>query len=309
MSAQPEPRRRPATRIEAEEDEIDLGRYWRAVASRWWLLVVGLVIGAAIGFAVTAGGSRPYQASTVFYFGQPFVPGNGGQIQNLPTQVALARVLVGTLRERSAVAAAIGVPRSRLVDNVKVEAVDALKRKNATIGTPLAQVTVTKLPVSKAVLAADVYARRLVAYFSRYATVKLGTYNARLARAARELKKANAAIATAQERERTILADRSLPSAEKFLLLANLNNVLITNQTRQATLEAQQLTLRDNIALADQVERARIVERASVDRQPAPSKRSGAAIGGFIGVLLGLLATLLWDPLERRYHRTGRAPV
>src|SRR5919205_295140 len=38
------------------EDEVDLGRYWSAIAARWWLPVLGLVAGALIGYLVAVGG-------------------------------------------------------------------------------------------------------------------------------------------------------------------------------------------------------------------------------------------------------------
>lgn len=301
MSAESESRRRPVPQLDGEEEEVDLGRYWRAVAARWWLLLVGVVVGAAIGFIVTAGGSRPFEATALVYVGQPFAPGSASPIQNLPTQVAFASELVLSRRERNVVARQIGVARSRLVD-VSAEPIQVFKRRGTGQATPLVQITVGKLPARKAVQAADAFAQRLVVFFSRYVNVKLGTYNARLERAARELKRVEASLVFARTQQQRVLAT-TLDPAEKFLLLANLNNVIVTNEARQATLEAQQLTLRDQIALGREVERPSVTQRATAHRQAAPSKRTGAAVGAFIGVILGLLAALIWDPVERRLRR------
>src|SRR5919202_213068 len=41
------------------EDEGDLGRYWSAIAARWWLPLLGLVAGALIGYLVVGGGVLP----------------------------------------------------------------------------------------------------------------------------------------------------------------------------------------------------------------------------------------------------------
>src|SRR5438309_670339 len=38
------------------EQEVDFGRYWRLLGSRWWLLAAGLVVGAVIGYAISLGG-------------------------------------------------------------------------------------------------------------------------------------------------------------------------------------------------------------------------------------------------------------
>ena len=40
------------------EAEVDLGRYGRALLERWWLLLLGLVVGAIIGYLTTLGGAR-----------------------------------------------------------------------------------------------------------------------------------------------------------------------------------------------------------------------------------------------------------
>ena len=42
--------------LEAEQ-EVDLGRYARAVVVRWWLPVAGLVAGAIVGYLISLGGS------------------------------------------------------------------------------------------------------------------------------------------------------------------------------------------------------------------------------------------------------------
>ena len=301
MSAESEPRRQSASQIDGEEEEVDLGRYWRAVTARWWLLVVGVVVGAAIGFLVTAGGSRPFEASALVYVGQPFAPGSTSQIQNLPAQIGFVTELVASRRERNAVARAIGVKRAQVVD-VSAEPVQVFKRRGAGQPTPVVKVTVGKLPARKAVQAADAFAARIVAFFAKYPNVKLGTYNARLERAARELKTVGETLTFARKQQERVLAT-SLDPAEKFLLLANLNNVIVTNEARQATLEAQQLTLRDQIAVGREFERPRIAEKATAQRQAAPSKRTGAAVGAFIGLIVALLAALLWDPIERRARK------
>src|SRR5919199_1917365 len=43
------PAPRPAPPPPELEDEVDLGRYWASVAARWWLPLVGLVLGAVVG--------------------------------------------------------------------------------------------------------------------------------------------------------------------------------------------------------------------------------------------------------------------
>ena len=51
---------------------------------------------------------------------------------------------------------------------------------------------------------------------------------------------------------------------------------------------------------SDQIERARVLEAAQVHHAAPPSRRTSVLIGAFIGVLVGMLAALLWDPIRRR---------
>jgi len=47
-------RERPLPDVDAEE-ELELGRYWNALITRWWLPLAGLVAGIAIGYLPTIG--------------------------------------------------------------------------------------------------------------------------------------------------------------------------------------------------------------------------------------------------------------
>jgi uncharacterized protein involved in exopolysaccharide biosynthesis len=78
------PRERPQPDVDAEE-ELELGRYWDALITRWWLPLVGLVAGIAIGYLLSLGGHQVYQAKSTIYLGQPLNPTGTGQIQSLAT--------------------------------------------------------------------------------------------------------------------------------------------------------------------------------------------------------------------------------
>src|ERR671934_3138370 len=62
--------------LEAEQ-EVDLGRYARAVVVRWWLPVAGLVAGAIVGYLISLSGEQVWKASATVYLGTPYsYPGN-----------------------------------------------------------------------------------------------------------------------------------------------------------------------------------------------------------------------------------------
>src|SRR5256885_14822993 len=86
MSAQRESTpRRPATPPpELADDEVDLGRYWASVAARWWLPLLGLVVGAIVGYLVAVGGGSTYRAQAVVSLGTPLAVG-GGDLPSVQT--------------------------------------------------------------------------------------------------------------------------------------------------------------------------------------------------------------------------------
>src|SRR3954452_9116575 len=49
------------------EQEVDFGRYARAVATRWWLPVAGLVAGAIVGYLISLSGTQVWKASATVY--------------------------------------------------------------------------------------------------------------------------------------------------------------------------------------------------------------------------------------------------
>src|SRR5207244_8053160 len=121
-----------------------------------------------------------------------------------------------------------------------------------------------------------------------------------LARATRELKLVQQREAVASAEQDALVKDRSITGAEKLLLLAHYDNVINVNENRRSTLETSQLTLRDQVALAQQIELPRVLEPAASFKEPAPTRRSHVVVGGILGLILGVLAALLWEPVARR---------
>src|SRR4051812_37718722 len=103
------------------EQEVDLGRYWGALAARWWLPLVGLVVGAVIGILASSGSSRPYQAEAIVNLGQPFAPGSTEPLQNLTTRLATVNELVRSRALSDRVAEEVGVRPGKLRAAVKTE--------------------------------------------------------------------------------------------------------------------------------------------------------------------------------------------
>ena len=75
------------------EQEIDFSRFWRVLASRWWLLVGGLVVGAIVGYAVSLGSGQVYKATATLYLGQPYSASGNIALQTLQTNPSTVRAI------------------------------------------------------------------------------------------------------------------------------------------------------------------------------------------------------------------------
>ena len=76
MSPDSEPLRRvpaPADELDAER-EVDFGGYARTIVGKWWLLVIGAVVGGVLGFLYGQTGGSSFQAEATIYLGQPLSP-------------------------------------------------------------------------------------------------------------------------------------------------------------------------------------------------------------------------------------------
>jgi uncharacterized protein involved in exopolysaccharide biosynthesis len=288
--------------FEAEE-EVDFGRYWGALVRRWWVVLVGLVLGALIGFAVSSSGSRPYQAQAIVYLGQPLYPGSSTPILPLTTSFRLVDQILHSTATMRVAAAKIGVPRQRLDRAVSLGAFSV--EGPTKTGTPgrLVTITVKGFAPRAGVDAANALSASVIRQISTYTDTKLATYQKRLERITREMAFVNARIADATSQQAKVLNERTLPDAERLIVLANFNNVITFNEQRRANLEQSQLSLGDQVSLANQVEKARVLEPATASRVAAPSRRAGALAGGLIGAVIGVLVALLWDPVARRVRK------
>src|SRR5919205_2752998 len=90
------------------EQEVDLGRYAGAVATRWWLPLAGLVAGAIIGYLISLAGTQVWKASATVYLGQPYsYPGNT-PLQSQQTNPTSVGTIVRSEEAVQAAAAAAG---------------------------------------------------------------------------------------------------------------------------------------------------------------------------------------------------------
>ena len=279
----------PAPELDGE-DEVDLGRYWSAIAARWWLPVLGLLAGALIGYLVAVGGSQTYRAQAVVSLGTPLAVG-GGILPSVQTNSSAVRQIVAAASTKERVARDVGLrPGQMTVSATPVGG------GTATKGVPntLFAITVKAPSPRKAALAANELGRIVVQTISdQYVNPKIATLTAQVKADESELASLDKRLA----QEQGLLG--SLSGAEK---LAAIGIIGIAEQ-RRSVVTQDLLSTKPLLAQAKSVERGRILTRAVGTKTTARSKRNSAVVGAFLGLLLGVAAALLWEPLAGRFAR------
>jgi capsular polysaccharide biosynthesis protein len=295
-----DPQRDRSPDLEAEQ-EVDFGRYWRLIAVRWWLPVGLLAAGLVIGYLVSLGtNSTSYKATAQVYLGQPLAPGASTQVTSAPTSLGLVSDLATSEEVVRRVAAKVGLKANRLRDHITTKPILGITAGRVGTPAPLLSITVEGGAPRKIAAAANELATVVVDRVSGYADVKIQALRDQFAFDERELKDVAARIAQQSQQQQALLEQAGLSASERLIASVNFNNVLIFLDQRRASLERDRLDVRQQLSLATDVERGRIVSPAVATKTAGPNSRTGAAIGGLIGLIVGIFAALFWDPVAVR---------
>jgi capsular polysaccharide biosynthesis protein len=258
------------------EQEVDFARYARMLLKRWWLVLIGVVAGAVIGFLLSLGGAKVYSAQATIYLGQPY---NGTTpiitLQNQPS-------VVGQIANSQAVDAKVATQCKTSVESfrkgISVQKVasassSSSKTSGAIQANPLTTVTVQTAKGKVAACAANALARAAVAGIAAYPLAQIALYTRHVAADNAAINSINAAI-----------ADPSVTGTDKAVLQQSL-------RSDQADLS----TYSQLLLVAQQVEMPKVTIVAVAHQITAQSSRNTVLIAALIGLILGIIAALLWD--------------
>jgi hypothetical protein len=147
----------------------------------------------------------------------------------------------------------------------------------------------------------------VVEQVSIFTDKKIKTFEAHLAFSERRLASVNKRLGVATRQVDELLSIPGLSGSERLISSLNLNNLLTYLESRQASLERNRLDVNQLIAQANDIERGRILSPALAVKTAGPSSRTGAAIGGLIGLIVGIFAALLWEPVAARLAARNRS--
>jgi hypothetical protein len=289
----------PDVDLDAEQ-EVDLRSAWAKIVARWWLPVLGVVAGALVGWALALGGGQVHRAETLVYLGQPFTPAGGGIIPNsIATNPRIVGELVRSEAALKAASRASGIRVPKLRGAISTQPIIAAGQ--ARIGaTTLYEIAVTADAPRKAERAAEALASRVTGTAGEYVDAKIETLEEQIESDEDEIAGINNRFNITAREQAAALENRTLPVAERFLIVTSLNSTLSALEQRRSTIQEDLLNARQLLTLATMVEQSRIIEPAVAAKTTARSPRNAALVGALIGLLLGSAAALLADRLPAR---------
>jgi uncharacterized protein involved in exopolysaccharide biosynthesis len=274
------------------EQEVDFRRYWDALAARWWLLLVGIVLGAIVGYAISLGGGQVYEAQAIVYLGQPYSTGGTVQLQNLQTDPSTVRTIVDSQTSIAAAAKAAGLKSSLLRGRIAVGTVSGSLAKLGQ--TPLVTITVQGAQRDKIKAAANALAGQVVENVGDFARRKIAIFRTRIASDERQ----EAAMRKQVAQATTTLAGATTPT-DKLVAISLISTALQRLQGAQD----DRLSVSQLLTQAQLIELPRVVTAAGSTAVTARSRRNSVLVAAVIGLLLGLAAALAWDAVAARVAR------
>jgi hypothetical protein len=283
-----------------DEQEVDLSSGWERVKLRWWLPLGGLLVGAVLGLVLALAGSSVWRAETIVYLGQPFAPLGGGQIQSLATNPRTVSDVVRSEAVIQEVSRATGIPASKLRSSISTKELVATGQPRAGV-TPLIEIGVKGDEGRRKIEdATNALAARVVEDVSPYVDQKVERLEQQVEVSRSQLEAVEARIQSAQAQQTRISQDQSIPLDQRLLLSLNLNSVITTADARRTALQDDLFESEQLLILAEQVERSRVVEPAAAVKTTARSSRTSLLVGAVLGLLVGVVAALVAEPVLAR---------
>jgi uncharacterized protein involved in exopolysaccharide biosynthesis len=289
---------RTTTRLPApeEEREVDLGRYWRTLSTHWWLPAAGLAAGIVIGYLISLGGAQVYKAKATVYLGQPLSQG-GVQVQSQNTNPSTVRQIVTSELTIQAVARKVGLPPGQLRGHISTQAVTG---NISRLGqNPLVAIIVTGRLRGKVARAANELAAAVVS-----SDALAGYTNEKIKNLQLEVDTEKSALAALDRNIRAqqdaLKGASGISTTDRLILASQLNGFV---QQRLTTVD-QLTTNQQQLALAQKVEAPQITTGAAATKTTARSRRNTVLVSALIGLLLGIVAALVYDPVMRAVRRS-----
>lgn len=282
------------------EREVDLGSAWARITRRWWIPVVGALLGAVLGVVAATGGKTVWEANSLLYMGQPFTPAGGGQLQSLQTNPKTVSEIIRSESAIKTAAAASDLLPSQLRGKVTSAPVTIATGQTARNLSPLIEVKVLAPKKDKAERAALSFADTVIDSVSGYTDKKIALLDRQIAFDTAQLARLDARIESALDQQAQIAAATGLPVTDRLIAQQSINSNLAVSEAQRLTVQLDLNGARQLLSLAQEVEKPQLVLPPSGRSTVATSRRNALVVGGLAGLLLGAVLAYALDPLLRR---------
>lgn len=281
-------RERDLPDLDAEEN-VDLRRHWVAITTHWWLPVAGLVAGVIVGYLISLGGAQVYKAKATVYLGQPLSQG-GVQVQSQATNPSTVRTIVTAESTIDSVARQVGLRPSQLRGKVTTQSISGAVTRLGQ--NPNVAIIVTGHLRGKVGAAANHFANAVIASLAAsYAAPKIQSLQKLVDSETVALDTLNKNIKAQQAG----LNNPGLSNTDRLVLASQINGL----QQQLVTTTGQLTTNQQQLLLAKGIEAPQLLTRAVATKTTARSRRNTVIVAALIGLLLGIVAALLYEPVLR----------
>ena len=244
--------------------------------------------------SVTLGGNQVYEATATLYLGQPY--SGTSPLQGLATNPTYVSQLIHSEAEARKAAFAAGLKPGQVKNNVSTQTIAGAKGALRAGQTPLVSITLTGSSPKKVAVATTVLGQDIINQLSGFVDQKIEGFRALDVSLTQQLASNEKQIEIAQA---ALKAAGNLSPLEQLVLQGNVNNAI----QQKGQLLLQQTTNRQQLSQAENVEKPQFVDRPVPTKTTARSTRNSMLVGGAIGLIIGIIAALVWSPVARRFSK------
>jgi len=265
--------------------DIIIADYLNVAWSGRWLILVMTSLAITVGILVSVAEPTVYTASARITLGQP-TSVQGSAVPTPFTNPQAAPDALDITGLSDAAAHALSLPQSTVRGHVAVAAITGAGVR--TFGPPVLEVTASNARPAVAVAVANRFASEIVSQTGAQYTATANVLAEQATTAEVQVRRLTAEVSA---------LGRSRSSA---IALSSAMQLLITAQTTAADAQL-------GLAKARQAEIPRVLSQAysATSSNPAPKRVRSIGLAGLVGILIGLIATLIWRGSPARRAADG----
>jgi capsular polysaccharide biosynthesis protein len=295
MRPETEPRPRPARAVPEldAEREVDLGRYGRSIAARWWLVLLAIVVGVLVGYLFSSTVSSDVnRAQATIYLGQALSATGNSQVPTLATNLTAVREIARSDELVESVAGEVGISPANLGSGISTSQVTgsgARQDQSQSVFTVSVRGSWGGRTVARAT---NLLAAAIVERTSGYVDTKIDALGQKLDGIEREL----ASIERRIDDLQASVSARDLSPTERLILISLIGFA----EDRRFQLVEDRTDTELVLNQARTIERGQVVTDARSAQVTPRSSRSSMVVGGLLGLIAGIVLALAWEPIVRR---------